>query len=104
MLAGREYGAGSSDCPTCETHSPTLDIQKCARCETWGCQFCLSPGPFCSECAEVFSAAKEILHVKQSMMGRWMDMGERAEYLEANLSGVKSLGDARMLALKVDTV
>jgi len=55
MLTGREYGAGSSDCPTCETHSPTLDISQCGHCDKPGCNFCLTEvhGVLCcSECAE----------------------------------------------------
>ncbi len=36
----REYGAGSSDCPTCEKHDIALSLSECLMCEKIVCQHC----------------------------------------------------------------
>jgi hypothetical protein len=66
--------------------------QPVLHCEGW------QPSP------EIIAKAAALLHEAQSMRGRWMDMGERADYLLAHMPEISVGWEARLIALRVDTV
>lgn len=42
MIYGREYGADSSDCQRCESHSALLTLVECEECGAPGCDRCMT--------------------------------------------------------------